>query len=184
MSESADILQKRKTLQEAMNFTAALAYGIEQIVGLGAHGMAFIAGKKLGTEFAAHAKKTADPAEALEEVRRILLENDCNWDFVVFQPRGGAEELLEVKTGEENILLVFRDCMIRESLFRFGHKQKGSLCRIMYGFFSGAIESIMGKKVQLEILHAGANACLKRLRIKMDTVQIDRTVKAGKILSQ
>jgi hypothetical protein len=67
--------------------------------------------------------------------------------------------------GEPEMLPVFLDCMIRQSLFRFGHPQKGSLCFMMYGFFSGAIGKIMGKKATLEIIHAGKNACLKRLTV-------------------
>jgi predicted hydrocarbon binding protein len=64
------------------------------------------------------------------------------------------------------MLLVFRDCMIRQSLLRFGHPQQGSLCNMMYGFFAGALETIMGKKATLEIRHAGENACLKMLTVE------------------
>ncbi len=56
--------------------------------------------------------------------------------------------------------------MIRQALFRFGHPQEGSLCNMMYGFFAGALESIMGKKATLEIKHAGENACLKVLTVQ------------------
>lgn len=70
-------------------------------------------------------------------------------------------------TGEdEEVLLVFRDCMIRQSLFRFGHAQRGSLCNMMYGFFAGGLERILGREANLEIIHAGENACYKRLRVK------------------
>ena len=55
--------------------------------------------------------------------------------------------------------------MIRQSLFTFGHHQKGSLCNMMFGFFSGALQNIMGHDSTLEILHAGENACYKRLII-------------------
>lgn len=168
MDRTDDLSIRRDTLQEIMNFTAALAHGLEQTMGLGAHGMARVGGMKLGMQFAAKAKKTTDVAQTLEEVRRILHENNCHWDFTVLEPRGEAKKRLKVEPGELDIFLVFRDCMIRQSLFCFGHQQKGSLCRMMYGFFSGAIESIMGKKAELEVLHAGQNACLKRLRIKMN----------------
>jgi predicted hydrocarbon binding protein len=55
--------------------------------------------------------------------------------------------------------------MIRQALFLYGHHQKGSLCNMMFGFFAGAVETIMGRKSSLEVLHAGENACLKRLLI-------------------
>jgi len=161
-----DTALKRNILQETMNFTAALAYGMEQTMGLGAHGMARVGGMKLGVQFAAKVKKTPNVLEALEEVRRILHENNCHWDFNILEPQGEAKKRLNAGAGASDIFLVFRDCMIRQSLFCFGHQQKGSLCRMMYGFFSGAIESITGKKAELEVLHAGQNACLKRLRIR------------------
>jgi len=41
--------------------------------------------------------------------------------------------------------------MIRQALFCFGHAQRGSLCTTMYGFFSGALETITGSKAELEI---------------------------------
>ena len=37
---------------------------------------------------------------------------------------------------------------------------------MMYGFFAGALETIMGKKTTLEIRHAGENACLKMLTVE------------------
>ncbi len=166
MGDTGDVTVKRNTLQETMNFQAALAYGIEQVVGRGANGMAYVAGRKLGMQFAANARKTGDVREALDEVRRVLRENSCLWEFGLFDPKGDARSLLQADSAGSDVLLVFRDCMIRQALFRFGHSQKGSLCRMMYGFFSGALEVIMGRKSELEILHAGENACLKRLRLK------------------
>lgn len=166
MGDGTGIDGQRGILQETMTFTAALAYGIEQVVGRGSNGMAFLAGKKLGMQLAAGAAKTDDPARALEEVRRVLRENSCLWEFVPFEPKGEAVAILRGGSDGADTLLVFRDCMIRQSLFRFGHAQKGSLCRMMYGFFSGALETIMGRKSELEVIHAGENACLKRLRLK------------------
>ena len=61
---------------------------------------------------------------------------------------------------------MFRDCMIRQALYCYGHDQKGSLCYMMYGFFSGALDNIMGVRSKLEIVHAGENACLKRLQLQ------------------
>jgi predicted hydrocarbon binding protein len=161
-----DVARRRDMLQETMNFTAALAFGVEQVVGRGANGMAYLAGRKLGIEFSAGARKTADLGEALAEVRSVLRANRCLWDFELFEPAGEARALLSPAGDGTDVLLVFRDCMIRQSLFRFGHQQKGSLCRMMYGFFAGALETITGRKSELEILHAGENACLKRLRLK------------------
>ena len=94
----------------------------------------------------------------------VLLANGCLWHFETFQPHDRDELIQATEEGDE-VMLVFRDCMIRQSLFRFGHNQKGSLCNMMFGFFSGSLQNIMGRESTLEILHAGENACYKRLII-------------------
>jgi len=158
--------RERATLQATMSFLAALAANVEQQLGRPANAMAFVAGKKLGQRFAAGARHTDDIETALNQLREVLHDNDCLWHFETFKPKPQAELVRRGPDGDE-VMLVFRDCMIRQSLFRYGHVQKGSLCYMMYGFFSGALESIMGRRSELEIVHAGQNACLKRLKIKV-----------------
>ncbi len=161
-----ELLKKRRTLQETMNFMAALSAGIEPILGRGANSMTMSAGRNLGRNFSENARQTSDLIEAIEEVRRVLVENNCLWLFEPFKPAGQKDYIRINENGDREILLVFRDCMIRQALFRFGHPQQGSLCNMMYGFFAGALEKIMGKKATLEIKHAGENACLKVLTVK------------------
>ena len=158
--------QKRVTLQETMSFLGAMANGVEELVGEASQGMAFIAGKKLGQKFAADSGKTNSTKEALDEVRKVLEGNDCLWGFEPFKLKSESSAFIEKDDGSSEVTLVFRECMIRQSLFRYGHAQRGSLCTMMYGFFSGAIETIMGRKSTLEIQHAGENACLKKLTIQ------------------
>ena len=161
-----DLLKQRRTLQETMNFMAALSAGMEPVLGRGANSMTMSAGRNLGRKFSAEAHHTDDLLEAVDEVRKILLANSCLWGFEPFKPKGQAELITVNDRGQRQMLLVFRDCMIRQSLLRFGHPQKGSLCNMMYGFFAGALETIMGKKATLEIRHAGENACLKVLTVE------------------
>lgn len=161
-----ELLKKRRTLQETMNFMAALSAGIEPILGRGANSMTMSAGRNLGRKFSEGARHTDDLLEAIDEVRRVLAANSCLWGFEPFKPVGQDELVSITDNGARQVLLVFRDCMIRQSLFRFGHPQQGSLCNMMYGFFAGALESIMGKKASLEIKHAGENACLKVLTVE------------------
>ncbi|MBN2344000.1 MAG: hypothetical protein JXX29_17700 [Deltaproteobacteria bacterium] len=160
-----DIMQSRKKLQQAMNIAPAISGGIEDLLGRSANGMTFVAGRKLGKQMTESAKKTTDIHEALEETRRVLVDNHCLWHFEPFKPSSQSELVKQTDKGLE-VMLVFRDCMIRQSLFRYGHPQEGSLCFMMYGFFSGALENIMGKKTELQIVHSGENACLKRLTIE------------------
>lgn len=168
MTDTAtEITLQRGMLQETMTFMGALAYGLEQVVGRGSNSVGFLAGKKLGRQFTADARRTDDVNEALAEVNRILKANGCLWEFGPFEPTGAAaKQLAGADGGPADTLIVFKECMIRQSLFRFGHTQKGALCSITHGFISGAIEGVMGRPSELEILHAGENACLKRLRMK------------------
>lgn len=159
-----EIQEQRAIVQETMNFLGALACGIEESIGRSANSMAYVAGKKLGKQFAAKSATTNDISAALDEVRKVLQDNNCLWNFEPFQKKN-QPKMVEQIGGNDEIMLVFRDCMIRESLFRYGHPQKGSLCNMMYGFFAGALELIMGRKSKLEIVHAGENACYKRLII-------------------
>jgi predicted hydrocarbon binding protein len=153
----------RYSLQEAMSFLAAIASGLEEALGEPANTVSNIAGKKLGSQFAA-GHTNDDLLAALAEVQQILRENGCLWQFEPFKPKN-QNEMVEQTPDGQSLQLVFRDCMIRQALFRFGHHQKGSLCNLMNGFFAAALEHIMGRQSQLEIVHAGENACLKRLTV-------------------
>jgi predicted hydrocarbon binding protein len=123
------------------------------------------AGRNLGRKFSEEAQPTKDLLEAIDEVRRILAKNDCLWNFEPFKPVGQADLITINDKGQSQMFIIFRDCMIRQALLGFGHPQQGSLCNMMYGFFAGALESIMEKKATLEIKHAGENACLKVLTV-------------------
>ncbi|MEI7906937.1 MAG: hypothetical protein WCI84_06220 [Bacteroidota bacterium] len=157
-----ELLEQRAQLQETMTFLGAIASGIEEAIGESANSISYLAGKRLGMQFSEHAPKTDDIEEALLMVGKVLRENDCLWQFEPFKAHDRPQMISHTEKGDE-IMLVFRECMIRQSLFKFGHHQKGSLCNMMYGFFSGALKNIMGKESNLEILHAGENGCYKRL---------------------
>ncbi|MHB9099336.1 MAG: hypothetical protein ACYC5X_16095 [Syntrophales bacterium] len=161
-----------------MTFLGALAAGIEQAIGESANSISYLAGKRLGMQFSHEAPVTDDIEQALVTVKEILQENNCLWQFEPFQPHD-RPALIETTGQADEILLVFRDCMIRQSLFKFGHHQKGSLCNMMFGFFSGALLNIMRRDSTLEILHAGENGCYKKLIIHLnshiDTVNRERS---------
>ena len=160
----SDISGTRASLQQTMTFLGAIASGIEQAIGESANSISYLAGKKLGISLSEHVARTDDIEQALAAVTDVLLANGCLWHFEPFKTHD-RPELVATSDDGDDIHLVFRDCMIRQSLFMFGHHQKGSLCNMMFGFFSGALQQIMGRDSTLEILHAGENACYKRLTI-------------------
>ena len=164
-SGTAAFAAQRAKLQEAMIFLGAIASGMEQAVGESANSISYLAGKNLGKKLSDSVEKTEDIEQALSATGNVLLENNYLWMFEAFKTHDRPEVVQKVDGGSE-VMLVFRDCMIRQSLFRFGHVQKGSLCNMMFGFFAGALQNVMGRESTLEIVHAGENACYKRLIIK------------------
>jgi hypothetical protein len=86
------------------------------------------------------------------------------WHFRPYQ-MPGHEALVEHEDGKDTLHLVFDNCMVRCSLFRYGHPQKLSLCLMNHGLFCGLLEQICGRHANLDILHAGENACLKVLTV-------------------
>ncbi|HEY3296699.1 MAG TPA: hypothetical protein VGL38_14810 [bacterium] len=160
-----DCCEKRQILQEAMTFLGAVSGGMEEALGDPANSLAYLAGEKLGRTFSEQVHKTDNIIEALDELHRVLEENRCLWCFESFKPKA-QDTLVQRTEGGEEIMLVFRDCMIRQTLFRFGHPQKGSLCNLMNGFFASSLQTIMERKSRLEIVHAGQNACYKKLIIE------------------
>lgn len=160
-----EIKEIRRELQDTMSFLGAISVGLEEFMGKPANGMSFLAGKKLGKQCSQNAPHTDDILESIEITKAILKDNGFLWQLEHWQDSGTDEAVTSVN-GTQTVKLVFRDCMIRQTLFRHGHHQQGSLCYMMYGFFSGVTESILGRKSELKILHTGPNACLKELTLK------------------
>lgn len=165
-----EVDEKRLELQDCMTFLGALSAGLEGFIGPAARGMAFLAGKNIGRHVTEDCPRTTDVIKAIEEAGEVLRSRGLRWSFEPWKPTSSSQYIQKGnEPGTIAIKLVFRDCMIRQSLFCYGHKQQQSLCYMMYGFFSGALETIMGLRssldVKLEILHSGPNACLKQLTI-------------------
>lgn len=154
--------EQRLALQEAMVFLGAVASGLEEAIGESANGISYLAGVNLGKRLSEGAPRAETIEDALASVREVLHKNNYLWMFEPFQTHD-RKEMVETGENGDEVMLVFRDCMIRQSLFRFGHSQKGSLCNMMFGFFAGALQNIMGRDSSLEIIHAGENACYKKL---------------------
>ncbi|MCK4806674.1 MAG: hypothetical protein KAT09_03460 [Candidatus Aegiribacteria sp.] len=154
--------EQLKRLHGVAYLLGALTHAAEKNLGQSSHSICMLAGKKFGKEAVEDLKQTDDPEKAVELLRKALEERGIVWDFEPF--KGEREELIEKRDGAEVMRLVFRTCMVRNALFRYAHEQKESMCYMAHGVFAGAMEKIIpGKKVNLEILHAGPNACLKEM---------------------
>ncbi|MBN2194410.1 MAG: hypothetical protein JW751_16455 [Polyangiaceae bacterium] len=155
--------RQREKLEGLMVLMASLSHGLETVLGRGATTVTFRAGRTIGLKASAR-EQAGDVERALAlvgaEMRRIGVE----WPFELWKP-ASASSFFYDKEGKRAAKLVFRNCMVRCSLFRYGHEQKQSLCLMNHGLFCGYVQKILGKRVDLEILHAGENACLKELVI-------------------
>jgi hypothetical protein len=162
-----DLPTTRKKIQKAMIFTGALAKGTEKLQKKASTAVGFLAGKRVGLNSLANVdvKQVSEPTAALELLSKALLDMGIDWNFEPFK-HTHMDSYIEEKEGKQYIYLVFKDCMIRNVLFHYGHVQKESLCIMSHGIFSGALEAIMpGYTVDLEIQHAGPNACHKILTL-------------------
>lgn len=143
----------------------SLTHAAEKNLGKGSLSSCALAGKKFGQEAVEGTETTQDPIRAIEILNQALKDRGIVWDFHPFL--GDSEKPVEERDGKQVIRLSFGTCMVRNALFRYAHDQKLSLCYMSHGVFAGAMEKIMpGKKVELEILHAGPNACLKELIVE------------------
>jgi predicted hydrocarbon binding protein len=143
---------------------ASLAHGLEQVLGRGAATVTFRAGRKIGLKSKV-GERSEELLKALDLLKLELERVGINWPFEVWKPESSAEAIYTKEDGSLATKLVFRNCMVRCSLFRYSHSQQQSLCMMNHGVFCGYLQNIIGKRVGLEILHAGESACLKELTI-------------------
>jgi len=156
------MLEKLDHLHGVAYLLGALAHASEKNLGQSSHSICMLAGKKFGREAVEDVEQTTDPEKAVELLSKALKNQGIVWDFEPF--KGDHDELIEKRDGTDVMRLVFRTCMVRNALFRYAHEQKESLCYMAHGVFAGAMEKVIpGKKVHIEILHAGPNACLKEM---------------------
>ncbi len=159
-------MEKREQMQELQGLLvlmASLSHGLESTLGRGASTITFRAGRSFGIQSNTE-RSSSQLLEALDLLKQELLSRGIEWPFELWKPEGQKDYFYE-KDGKQAVKLVFRHCMVRCSLFRYGHEQKQSLCMMNHGLFCGYLQKILGKRADLEILHAGENACLKELVI-------------------
>ena len=155
---------KREELQGLLVFMSSLSHAMEKVLGRGAAPITFRAGRTIGLKSEVD-KKSTDVTEALDLVGQELLKRGINWEYELWKPASESSFFYKVDD-KEAAKLVFRNCMIRCSLFRYSHEQKTSLCMMNHGLFCGFLQNITGKRANLDIIHAGENACIKELTLQ------------------
>jgi predicted hydrocarbon binding protein len=140
---------------------ASLSHGLEQVLGRGATTITFRAGRNIGLK-SEIATSEPDMVKALALLDNQMQAKGIHWPFEVWKHAADSSLIYE-KEGKKALKLVFHNCMVRCALFRYSHDQRLSLCMMNHGLFCGFLQKITGKKADLEIIHAGENACLKEL---------------------
>lgn len=151
-------------VQGSMLFLGSIAHGLEELVGRGALGITFRAGRNLALKVDINATED-DLLKAIgvvcEEMERIGLR----WDVEVYKKQSESEYVEQVDE-ESHIKLVFRNCMVRSCQFHYGHPQKNSLCMLNHGFFCGLLQKVHKAMSDYEFIHSGENACIGLLKVK------------------
>lgn len=161
MVESTDLHR----VQGLMVFLASAANGLEEMLGRGAGSVTFRAGRQTGLERPVEQTEREDLLKALDLVWDEMCRIGMRWAFEPYK-KSSDSELITHEDGKTKVKLVFRNCLVRSSLFRYGHPQRQSLCMMNHGLFCGLVEQVYGARANLEILHAGENACIKLLTVE------------------
>jgi predicted hydrocarbon binding protein len=154
----------RGKLDGLLVIMGSLSHGLEHVLGRGAATVTFRAGRKIGLKSDVQ-QQSADLPTALSILQQELESKGIRWPFEIWKPEESDSQFYQ-KDGQLSTKLVFRNCLVRCALFRYSHEQQLSLCMMNHGLFCGYLQKILGKRVDLEIIHAGENACLKELIVR------------------
>ncbi len=159
-----DLAYKRLRLQHLMVFMGSVSDATEKVFGVSAGIMNARVARQLGARAVEGREKVpaGDLMAALEEVNLALDDIGLMWRIEPWKKQEQSDFMVRVG-GKTRLKVVFRDCLIRDSLFHYGHPLGEALCQMAHGYYAGAVEGIAGGRVDLLLLHAGENACLKEL---------------------
>jgi hypothetical protein len=156
--------EQLQKVQGLMVLLSSLANGLDDFFGQGAASITYRAGRTVGLKTPVLRQERDDLLKALEVVSLTMSGIGIQWAFEPYKKKADAD-LITVENDQKQIQLVFHNCMVRSSLFRYGHPQHLSLCMMNHGLFCGLLEQVYGLPANLNITHAGENACLKVLTV-------------------
>lgn len=156
--------EKLKRLQGHMLFLASIANGVEELIGRGAGGVTFRAGRSTAVKVAVE-RCEEDLVAAIQAVAEEMERMGLRWDVEPYKKASEPALVSETDAGAE-VKLVFRNCMVRSCQFHYGHPQKNSLCMLNHGLFCGLLQKIHGAWSDYEFIHSGENACIGLLKVK------------------
>jgi len=150
-------------VQGMMVYLCSLANGLEMLLGRGSESICFRAGRNVGLKWKVE-QKDKDFVKAVGLVQKEMLRMGINWPIKPFK-KSTEPQLIEKDEKGQSVKLAVENCIVRCTLARYGFPQKGSLCNTKHGLFCGLLDQTCGTKSTMEIIHAGENGCMLRLRI-------------------
>jgi predicted hydrocarbon binding protein len=132
-------------IRDRMFLLSILTRSLELFSGDWAKTICYIAGRKMSEIIAIGECKTVE--DCLEKMSK-----SSPWKVDVFE-----------KVNDNEYLVVFKSCPIRQTHYTVCTKQGGALCQVTHGYIESILSSHLKRKVRLILIHAGPNACLKRL---------------------
>ncbi|HIE33794.1 MAG TPA: hydrocarbon binding protein (contains V4R domain) [Candidatus Altiarchaeales archaeon] len=155
-----DIDDYEKSLHALMDVVGATVDSLESTAGMGAGAMCYMAGKRLGKRIGAMIGRKSGLESAIDALSGYI---EGGWKIELWKPVKENDFVTE-EGNQIRAKLVFRDCIVRQTLERQGIPQKRTMCYLTNGYVCGAIEVMLGMRNKID-LHAGNNACLKELTL-------------------
>jgi predicted hydrocarbon binding protein len=150
-----------RSMQALMDIVGATVGTLESVAGMGARAMSYMAGKSLGKRIGNMLGRQPDVETAIDALTERM--GDA-WKIEMWKP--AAEKDMVKKTAKGlQCKLLFKDCIVRQTLEREAIPQKGTMCYLTNGYVCGALEVMLGMKGKIDFLHSGNNACLKELNL-------------------
>ncbi len=139
------MMQEVVNVKDRMTLLAILTRSLELFSGDWAKTICYIAGRKMSEVMDVGECESVE--DCLEKLSKV-----SPWWVDVFE-----------RLNDNEYLVIFRSCPIRQTHYTVCTKQGGALCQVTHGYIESIISSHLGRKVRLILIHAGPNACLKRL---------------------
>jgi len=132
-------------VKDRMYLLSILTRSLELFSGEWAKAICYIAGRKMSEVI------DFGVCEGVEDCLNKLSEHSP-WKVEVFD-----------RVSDEEFLVVFKSCPIRQTHYTVCTKQGGALCQVTHGYIETILSNHLKRNVKLILIHPGPNACLKRL---------------------
>lgn len=147
------------SLHALMDVVGMMVHITESMVGRSSRAFYYRLSKDYGAKIGKMAGKKENVEEAIESLRRY---QDW-WNIQLWSKTGDV--LIDKSEDGIKFRILIRDCIIRQTLLRENLPQRSMMCYLTNGFIVGALETMLDIKGDIEVIHAGNNACLKEITL-------------------